>query len=695
MRRLLLSLFVCCSLATAASFTLEQVLSAPFPSDLVAAPGGAHLAWVLNDQGKRNVWVASAPDYKGVRLTSYMEDDGQDLGQLQWTPDGRAVVYTHGGDLEFLGRPDPNPTANPAGVEQDICVVIPGQAPRKLGVGYSPAVSPNSDRVAFLHAGQIWAAPLSGSAPAEMLIHARPDVSATDLQWSPDGSKLAFVSDRTTHSFIVVYDFAAKSVVYLEPTVDRDSDPVWSPDGKQIAFIRNFAGGSMRGLTSPQPWAIHVASAVTGYGREIWRATAGPGSVFHAVVSDRQLYWGAGDRILFPWEKDGWCHLYAVAVEGGPARLLTPGNFEVEHVAVSDDGKEAVFSSNQDDIDRRHIWRVSFAGGPPEALTRGESLEWSPVFAGTGIAYLHSDARRPARAAIQMGGTVKDLAPDSIPGDFPTDSLVIPQQVIYSSADGWEIHGQLFLPPGDRPGQRHHALVFLHGGPRRQMLLGWHYMDYYNNAYAMNQYLASQGYVVLAINYRSGIGYGAAFREAANQGAAGASEYHDVEGAGLYLRTRSDVDPAHIGLWGGSYGGYLTAMGLAHGSDLFAAGVDFHGVHDWATRAAAGGRPWAATGVRVPETAAEQAVREESIRTAYESSPISAVRSWRSPVLLIHGDDDRNVSFSMTVDLVAALRKQGVYFEQLIIPDEIHGFLRHASWLRAYHAEVDFLHRKL
>jgi len=232
MRRLLLSLFVCCSLATAASFTLEQVLSAPFPSDLVAAPGGAHLAWVLNDQGKRNVWVASAPDYKGVRVTSYMEDDGQDLGQLQWTPDGRAVVYTHGGDLEFLGRPDPNPTANPAGVEQDICVVIPGQAPRKLGVGYSPAVSPNSDRVAFLHAGQIWAAPLSGSAPAEMLIHARPDVSATDLQWSPDGSKLAFVSDRTTHSFIVVYDFAAKSVVYLEPTVDRDSGLVarWQAD---------------------------------------------------------------------------------------------------------------------------------------------------------------------------------------------------------------------------------------------------------------------------------------------------------------------------------------------------------------------------------------------------------------------------------------------------------------------------------
>ena len=113
------------------------------------------------------------------------------------------------------------------------------------------------------------------------------------------------------------------------------------------------------------------------------------------------------------------------------------------------------------------------------------------------------------------------------------------------------------------------------------MLLGWHYMYYYNNAYAMNQYLASRGYVVLSVNYRSGIGYGMKFREALNYGAGGASEFNDVLGAGLFLKSRPDVDPARIGLWGGSYGGYLTALGLARASDLFAAGVDMHGVHDW------------------------------------------------------------------------------------------------------------------
>jgi dipeptidyl aminopeptidase/acylaminoacyl peptidase len=701
MRRLVLATLVFSSLAAAGTFTLEQVLSAPFPADLVASPGGSKLAWSLNERGARNVWVASAPDYKGVRVTSYKEDDGQDIGQLEWTPDGRAVVYTHGGDLEFLDRPDPNPTADPAGVEQAVWMVVPGQQPRKLGDGHSPAVSPQGGRVAFLHAGQIWTASLSAGSPAEMLIHARAGVTASDLEWSPDGSKLAFVSDRVNHSFIAVYDLAAKTLTYMEPTVDHDRNPVWSPDSKQVAFIRTFAGGGGegggrggRGGGGAQPWAIHIATVSDGAGRQIWRADPGPGSAFHAIVSQRQLYWGAGDRLLFPWEKDGWCHLYSVAVEGGPAKLLTPGNFEVEHVSVSDDGKEAVFSSNQDDIDRRHIWRVAFAGGPPQAITKGETLEWSPVFAGAGIAYLHADARRPARAAMQTGSAVKDLAPDSIPADFPTDSLVAPQQVIYTSSDGMQIHGQLFLPPNQQPGRKHRALVFMHGGSRRQMLLGWHYMDYYNNAYGMNQFLASQGYVVLSINYRSGIGYGAAFREAVNQGAAGASEYHDVEGAALYLRSRPDVDPAHIGLWGGSYGGYLTALGLARGSDLFAAGVDFHGVHDWSARIGGGAGRGGETAAQ-PSTPSAIAAREESAETAFNSSPMASIRTWHSPVLLIHGDDDRNVNFSETVNLVAALRRQNVYFEQLIIPDEIHGFLRHASWLKAYHAAVDFFNRKL
>jgi hypothetical protein len=224
MRRLLLFI-VFCTPATAGTFTLEQVLSAPFPSELVASHDGSKLAWSFNERGARNIWIASAPDYKGVRVTSYTEDDGQDIGQLEWTPDDRSVVYTRGGDLEFLGRPDPNPAANPAGVEQAVWIVSPGESTRKLGAGHSPAISPHGDRVAFLRAGQIWISPLTGNAPAEMLIHARSGVSASGLEWSPDGSKLAFVSDRITHSFITVYDLAGKTLTYI---AGRQADRVHS-----------------------------------------------------------------------------------------------------------------------------------------------------------------------------------------------------------------------------------------------------------------------------------------------------------------------------------------------------------------------------------------------------------------------------------------------------------------------------------
>jgi dipeptidyl aminopeptidase/acylaminoacyl peptidase len=215
------------------------------------------------------------------------------------------------------------------------------------------------------------------------------------------------------------------------------------------------------------------------------------------------------------------------------------------------------------------------------------------------------------------------------------------------------------------------------------MLLGFHYGRYYHGTYAMNQYLANQGYVVLAVNYRSGIGYGMRFREALDYGAAGASEYRDVVAAARFLRARADVDSRRIGLWGGSYGGYLTAMGLARNSDLFAAGVDIHGVHDW-NNVIKGFIP-------AYDTLANRA----RATTAWRSSPIASVATWKSPVLLIHGDDDRNVPFTESVLLIEALRKRNVPVEQLVFPDDVHDFLLHRNWLAAYGATADFFDRKL
>ena len=246
MRPTLLGILLAASPAIAGTFTLEQVLSAPFPSELVAAPGGGKVAWLLNERGARNVWIAAAPGYQGVRLTSYKDDDGIDIGQLRWTPDGSAVVYVRGGDLEFSGRPDPNPSADPAGPEQAIWIAAPGGAPRKIADGHSPAISPKGDRVAYLRGGQIWVAPVTGPGEQTPLYHPRAAVTSAEIEWSPDGSKLAFLSDRVNHSFVTVYDFAGKSLTYLDPSVDHDRDPIWSPDGRSGSRTRAQAASSTR-----------------------------------------------------------------------------------------------------------------------------------------------------------------------------------------------------------------------------------------------------------------------------------------------------------------------------------------------------------------------------------------------------------------------------------------------------------------
>ncbi len=683
------------ALAQQKAFTIEQALSAPFTSDLSAAPAKGRLAWVANSNGRRNLWVAEpasdGKSYVSRQITHYTEDDGQELSRPQWTPDAASIVFVRGNAVQGESHPVPNPAWFPKGAQQQLWVVsAQGGEPRLLGEGHSPAISPDGKSVAYILKGELWSIRLDDPATKpQQLLQTRG--SAGSLSWSPDGTHLAFVSDRDDHSFIAVYNVASGAVAYLDPSTDLDSNPVWSPDSTRIAFLRIAPDKDALLFVAHRtalPWSIRIVDVATGNAHEAWRALEGHGSAYRQTDSEDQLHWTLGDRIVFPWEREDWLHLYAVPAAGGIASPLTTGNYEIEHASLSADRKTLVFDSNRNDINRRHVGKIVFAADSSntaaEEVTSGDGIETQPTVASDGvIAVLRSDAQIPMRAAIVRDNHLVDLAPQAIPADFPGARFVAPQQVIFPAADGLEIHGQLFLPPAIAPGERRPALVFFHGGSQRQMLLGWHYMEYYSNAYAMNQYLASLGYVVLSVNYRSGIGYGLSFREALNYGASGASEFNDVMGAGLYLKGRPDVDGSRIGSWGGSYGGYLTALALARASSLFAAGVDMHGVHDW--------------NLELPNFSPNYDPREhaETARLAYESSPIASVSTWRSPVLLIHGDDDRNVPFAETELLVEALRRQKVEFEELIFPDEIHDFLLRRDWIRAYTATAGFFSRKL
>jgi dipeptidyl aminopeptidase/acylaminoacyl peptidase len=687
--------------SASAGFTLDQVMSYPFPDNLVAAPSGARVAWTFDERGVRNIYVADAPDFTPRQVTSYDADDGQELTGLAFSEDGNTIVYVRGGDhgsnWPAEGNLMPDPTSSPIQPKLQILTVpaAGGAAPRLIAEGDEPAITTKTSRIAFTRDRRVWIVPLDGSKQPEA-IFAR-GTSGSPV-WSPDGRTLAFVSDRDDHGFIALFTSTDQPLRYLAPSTGRDEAPAWSPDGSHVLFVRRPGAGGVPSLEPrPQPWSLWIGDAATGSAREAWHSGAGMMDGIPGIAGNLHPSWATHDRIVFMGYQDGWPHLYSVPSAGGTPTLLTPGHFMVEHAALTPDRTSIVYSANTGrdplDVDRRHLFRVPVDAATPQPITSGATIEWAPVITSDGrfVVYLRSDAQHTPLPVAQPldGGAAKPLASDHIAADFPAARLVTPEQVVFTASDGLEVHGQLFKS-ATGPAKRA-ALVYVHGGPPRQMLLGWHYMGYYAHDYAVNQYLASRGFIVLSVNYRLGIGYGYKFHRPDSGGARGASEYLDVLAGAHYLQARGDVDTKRMGIWGGSYGGFLTALGLGRNSDIFAAGVDIHGVHNWDWRP---GPPANLKPAFMGDGITEDDVRRAA-RVSYESSPISAVKTWTSPVLLIQGDDDRNVDFHQTVDLEQRLRAKGVNVESIVIPDDIHDFLRFHSWQVVGQAVTSYLEKML
>jgi dipeptidyl aminopeptidase/acylaminoacyl peptidase len=693
------------------SFSVDQILGFPSPDNLVASPSGSAIAWTFNERGVRNVYAADAPSFEARRVTPYRDDDGQELTGLVFSRDGKTIVYVRGGDhgSNRQAEAPPNPAESPVQPKIQIwSVPASGGAPKLIGDGDNPVVAPDGDRIAFIRNRQIWIAPIDGSRPPQQFFANRG--SSESPAWSPDGRVLAFVSNRGDHSFIGLFT-PDRPIRFIAPGTSRDSSPVWSPDGKKIAFLRQpGAGGAPEAPLSrsqPAPWSVEIANvdeaavdsptltqvstAVTSGTSPVDPILQNPGGI--------GLRWAADDVLVFLSYRDGFPHLYSIQRPGagGKPVNLTPGSFMVEQSTLAPDRRYVIYNANTgpdpSDLDRRHLFKVAVTGGAaPVPLTNGTGIEWSPVVTADGqaIAFLKSDARTPPAPAIipAAGGSPRVLAGDLLAKDFPVDRLVTPELVSFKASDGVEAHGQLFKPAGGV--SRKPAVVYIHGGGPRQMLLGWHYRWEYANDYGANQYLASRGFVVLSVDYRLSVGYGQAFQFADNTGARGAAEYRDILAAGRYLQSRPDVDPARIGVWGASLGGYLTALALGRNSDVFAAGVDIHGVHDRLTAI----NPAQLSRAMVGDGLTEADLRQ-ALKIQYESSPISAVPTWKSPVLLIHGDDDRTVDFHQTVDLERRLTAKGVHVESLVLPDDVHDSLLWRNWVSEITAMSAFFERML
>jgi dipeptidyl aminopeptidase/acylaminoacyl peptidase len=770
----------------------QQFLSPASPQEIASAKKADKIAWVDYAEGKRNAFAAAAPLFTPVKLTSFTKDDGIMMSEVKISDDGSTVIFLRGESPNRDGWA-PNPSADPNGPEHAFWAAhtnAPGSAWRVVDCT-NPELAPDGSSLLFVKNGQIFHAKLTPTKPASEVDRGeKAFISEWGVQsspkFSPDGKKIAFVSTRTDHSFIVVYDVATRSVKYMSPSVDFDTTPMWMADSKHLIFMRqpglpfgqqSQQGGGGIGLPSGPAFQAAAATAAPaaatpgnggrgggrgGRGQAAATATAATPAAAPAVVNnspglmratfkggytlafykadvttgDAQETWHnqpsdtlvsnignahlAGDLVIFPFNAGGrgggrggrggrgaapaapetpapaasqtaanqppadeWDRYYSLNVADKSARpvLLTTTNGMIEDrtsISFSSDDKTFYYCTNAGDIERRHIWAVPVRGGKPVQITSGESVETypAPLSSGKFLATISAGWNMPQSVGIWKTATLDTAAPPqkivfptSMPG-FPTDLHVKPEIVITKAPDGLEIHNQIFLPKDLKPGERRPAIVFVHGGPQRQMMPAYHYMQFYHWAYGINQWLANQGYIVMSINYRLGVGYGRSFRTPANAGAQGNSEYQDVLAGGKYLQTRPDVDPNRVGIWGLSYGGLLTAQALARNSDVFKAGVDLAGVH--------------LSGSSLDPAA-----------VSYKSSAISAIDGWKSPVLLIQGDDDRNVAFQQMTGLVQLLRQRDVYYELIVFPDDVHESLLHSRWLYTLGRMETFLHKFL
>ena len=789
--------------------TIAQFLKPGLPLELVSAKKIDRIAWLAYEEGKRNVFTAVAPAFAPVRITPFMKDDGTDISGLRISDDGSVVVFVRGSAPNSAGW-IANPSHDPDGAKRTIWAArTAGGAAFYLAEGNNPVVSPDGRFVLYLKDGQIYRARVSQTPQITKADKGEvPFINAwgqnSGPRWSPDGAKVAFVSNRTTHSFVAVYDVKTHTVKYMAPSVDRDTSPTWSADSRTIAFLRrpglpfglqstpgrgtglpDNTGGRQGGggaapavgrqgnapppgqnttpasatqaapggrqgappaatsaaapvappatATQATPPAAQTPPATTaaapGAGRQggrggrggggeppipagaplaqqpgLYRATLPGGhtlalmladvataqakEIWHAAPDDRvfnainAIQWSA-DAVVFPLtnQEDESPRYYSLNIATPMSKpvLLTTTDGLIEDAtawALSKDGRTFFYCTNAGDIDRRHIYAVPVAGGTPVQITTGDGIENVPVpFAsGKRIAVLSADATRPQSVGLWPSTPSAPAAQKVIypvlGADFPRAASVVPTNVTLKAEDGVEFHNQLFLPKDIKPGEKRPAFIFVHGGPARQMLLGYHYMSFYHVFYAVNQWLTTKGYIVLSVNYRSGIGYGRAFRQAPETGARGNSEYRDVIAAGKWLAARPDVDPERVGIWGLSYGGLLTAEALARNSDVFKAGIDLAGVH-------------------------LEGSSLDPADVSYRASAISEIDKWKSPVLLIHGDDDRNVNFAQTVGLVQLLRARNVYHELIVFPDDVHETLLHSRWLYTFDRMEAFIDKFL
>jgi dipeptidyl aminopeptidase/acylaminoacyl peptidase len=443
----------------------------------------------------------------------------------------------------------------------------------------------------------------------------------------------------------------------------RWGSPILSPDGTIVVASVRAADNTERWLVRVDP-ATGKTTVLDAIKDEAWVRDGGQG-----WLNDNKRLW-------FLAEHGGWMHLYTVdTTAAAPSkRALTSGRFEVDSVDLSADGGTFYFRSTEVHPGERHVYSMSVDGGARTRLTTQTGAHDGTVSPdGTMLALVSSASNKPPEVYLMPNkpGAAPARVTTSPAAEWSTYNWVDPQLITYKSRDGKDVYARLYTPEmvGAKRDPKAPAVVFVHGAGYAQN--AHKYWSTYYREYMFHHLLASRGYVVLDPDYRASSGYGRDWRTAIYRWMGG-HDLNDVVDGAAYLVKAQKVDAKRIGVYGGSYGGFITLMALFTSPDTFAAGAALRPVTDWSHY----NHGYTSNILNEPQTDSE----------AYrKSSPIYFAEGLKAPLLIAHGMVDVNVHFQDSVRLaqrLIELRKEN--WELALYPIEDHGFVEAASWADEY-----------